>query len=142
MKHSPILTISILLALLSCTNNHSSKGDTFKPNERILSYQQELVFSVDSLEKMQQGDLSKLNSSKLSSDIDTVQYLKEKIYISCLRLAAGCAKYQGDIKFINDTLKLDMHLTSDEVCAEQDAWRIRFIIDNKEGKKYIVRKYL
>jgi len=131
----------MLPALFSCSDNNN-KRDTFKPNERIISYREELVLSVNSLEKIPQRDYAKLNSNELFSDIDTVEYLKDKIYISCLRLATGCGKYQGDIKFIDDTLKIDMHLISDEVCAEQDAWRVRFVIDNKEGKKYIIKKYL
>jgi hypothetical protein len=131
----------MLPALLACEDSRNSSENTFKSDERILSYTQELVFSVDSLEKMQQIDYAKLNSSELSLDIDTVHYYKDKIYISCLRLASGCAKYQGDIKFVQDTLKLEMRLISDEVCTEQDAWRIRFVIDNRKGKKYIIRKY-
>jgi hypothetical protein len=132
----------MLLGLTFCRDNSRNKREAFKPNTRMLSYDQKLVFSVDSLEKMSREQMSKLDSDELSPATDTVLYLEDKIYISCLRVATGCAEYQGDIKFLNDTLKIHMHLIGDQVCAEQDAWRVRFVVENKEQKRYIIRKYL
>ena len=40
-----------------------------------------------------------------------------------------------------DTIKLDMRLVGDVVCTEQNVWRVTYLIDNKSGKRYKIRKY-
>ena len=82
-----------------------------------------------------------VNSDAFNSKTDTIKYFKNKIYISFLRLATGCADYAGNIKFNQDTLKLLLVNKLETVCTEQDCYRVVYQIENKNNIKYILQKY-
>jgi hypothetical protein len=142
MKQYFILSVLISAILIACKTNPKRAVADFKPDKRLLTHSKKIVYTVDSLEWLKKEQLDKISSSVLSPQIDTVKYLENKIYISCLRLATGCGEYAPNIKFVGDTIKLDMHLLNDVVCTEQNAWRVTYWIENKSGKKYKVQKYL
>lgn len=142
MKQPFILSIIVLICFLACQSKTKQATLNLKPDKRLLSYSQKIVYSVDSLEKLKKEELDKIYSSNLSPQVDTIKYLKNKIYISCLKVATGCGSYIPDIKFSDDTIKLDMHLISEVICPEQDVWRVTYVIENNDGKRYKVQKYL
>lgn len=142
MNHNLILSVLVSTILIACKTNSRQAVVDFEPDKRLLSHSQKVVYTADSLELLKKEQLDKISSKDLSPQIDTVKYQEDKIYISCLRLATGCGEYAPNVKFVGDTLKLDLHLLSDLVCTEQNAWRVTYSVENKSGKKYKVTKYL
>ena len=140
MKIHPIVFVFIVTALFGCESGAMRHTAGFKPDVRLLNYTQELVLPVDTLSLLNQDLLEKIYSDTLHREIDTIKYIDDKIYVSCLRVATGCGAYTGDIRFIDDTIETDMHLISDEVCSEVDGWRVTYLIENKSRKKYHIRK--
>ena len=106
-----------------------------------MAFSAKLVYTIDSLEKLDNKIYQAISSSDFNSKTDTIVYLKNKIYISFLRNATGCADYVGNVKINKDTLKLLFINISDVVCSEENTWRLVYEIKNADNKKYIIAKY-
>ena len=96
---------------------------------------------MDDIAKMEERRYRKIVSKDFNRETDTIKYQHGKIYVSYLRVAAGCAAYYGDLSFRGDTIRLLLLNKGDVVCAEQDIHRVVYEIDNKDGKKYLLEKY-
>ncbi len=72
---------------------------------------------------------------------DTIQYRENEIYISYLGIVNSCAEYAGDIRFMEDTIVLELKNKGGRECASQTCARIRFTIKNQGNRKYIIKKW-
>jgi hypothetical protein len=141
MKQLLILTISFLLFNYSCRQASNTKSEKIIKDKRLLAFNSKIIYTVDSLEKLDNKTNHAIASSDFNPKTDTIKYLKNKIWISYLRNASGCADYAGDIKFNKDTINLLFVNTSNIVCAEVDTWRVFYEIENKDNKRYVIVKY-
>lgn len=141
MKQLLTLTILFLVITFSCRQPDTTSTDKIEKDKRLLTYNAKMIYTVDSLEKLDNKIYQAIVSSAFNSKTDTIGYLKNKIRISYLRNAAGCAHYVGDIKINKDTLKLLLINTSGIVCTEENTSRVVYEIENKDNRKYIVEKY-
>ena len=129
----------VLVLFVSCGQNNSKH--IAEPNRRLANFKIYLVYTVDSLELLDSKVNQAINSKEFNSKTDTIKYINDKIYISFLTTATGCANYTGDIKFTQDTIKLLLINKLETVCSEQDCYRLVYEIENKNNKKYIIAKY-
>jgi len=58
--------------------------------------------------------------------------------ISLLAEVNACGAYVGNIEITGDTLKLQYLLTGDEVCTSVEMKKLRYLVSNPTGKKYII----
>lgn len=96
---------------------------------------------MDDLGEMETKKYQKIMSDAFNQETDTIKYLGNKIYVSYLRAATGCADYYGDISFKDDTINLLFKNKGDIVCTEQDVYRVNYEIANNDRKKFIFKKY-
>ena len=96
---------------------------------------------MDSLVLLGNKFYRNVNSNNFNPQTDTIKYLPNKIYVSFLRLAAGCASYRGDIEFNQDTVHLLLINKLETVCTEEDCYRVIYEIENNSNKKYTLQKY-
>jgi hypothetical protein len=123
---------AILVSVLSysCKQPSSTTSNKVKKDNCLLTFTAKMIYTVDSLEKLDNKLYQAISSSDFNSKTDTIFYLKNKIHISYLKNAEGCADYVGDIKINKDTLKLLFINISVVVCAEENTWRLVYEIQN------------
>lgn len=138
-----LFTLAVLVSALSysCTERTSTKSNKIKRDKRLLTFSAKMIYTVDSLEKLDNKIYQAISSQTFNSKTDTIVYLKNKIRVSFLRNAEGCAEYVGDVKFNKDTLKLLFINASGVYCTEENTWRLVYEIQNTNNRKYIVEKY-
>jgi hypothetical protein len=141
MKQQLIFSILFLVFTCSCNQSNTTASDKVKKDKYLLAFTAKMIYTVDSLEKLDNKIYQAINSSVFNPKTDTIDYRKNKIHISYLRNAAGCADYVGDIKINKDTLKLLLINTSCVVCTEENTWRLVYEIENKDNRKYVITKY-
>ena len=100
-----------------------------------------MIYSQDSLQYIKASLYQAICDSSFNPYTDTIKYLQRKIYISFLRNAAGCANYKGNIDIREDTIKLLLENLSEEVCSEENCWRLIYEIENNGNKRYVIKKY-
>lgn len=142
MKIVSIFWFLCIILVYSCKQNfNSNELKNFVPNKNLLKFHSKMIYSVDSLQNLNEKQYQAIDADNFNPQTDTVKYLKDKIYISYLRNAAGCAKYAGDIQYNTDTIKLILKNLTGVVCAEENCWRVIYEIENKGNRKYIIKKY-
>lgn len=109
-------------------------------NEKLIFFKNIFVSDVDSVLRLPKHTQDAIFSGKMNSLIDTTLFKNKEIYISCLSMATGCANYTGNIKYIKDTIKLELINLDDVVCTEQNCYRFIFRISNPENKLYVILK--
>jgi hypothetical protein len=123
-------------------STHKDEGASpFAPDARLLAFRATQIYSADQMEKLGSHLNTAIDTDKLNKETDTIHYTGGKIYISCLKAAAGCAQYQGDISFSGDTLQLKLVQVSDLVCTEVNIWRCVYEIENTNNQQFIIKKY-
>lgn len=129
------LPACLILILLFCA------CDDNKPwrHARLLSFEMTTGLNFDSLIKTKNG-FEAIASKNFYFKSDTIYFLEGRIYVSYLSIENGCAELDGSIIFSNDSIFLNTILIGDEVCTEQTCNRLRFVIENKENKKYKIIK--
>ncbi len=136
-----MLTVLVSALTCSCNQPTSRASKQLKKDKSLLTFTAKMVYTVDSLGKLDNKIYQAISSSDFNSKTDTIVYLKNKIHISFLRNAAGCADYVGNVKIYKDTLKLLFINVSGVVCSEENTWRLVYEIKNTDNKKYIIAKY-
>ena len=76
----------------------------------------------------------------LNDTTDTVKYENNRIYVSCVSVLTGCAKYRSDIAVVADTIFLLNEMIPGESCTEQNFYRTTYVIENNENKRYVFVK--
>lgn len=91
--------------------------------------------------------LAELGSEKyfrLQQDLENnpieQKYINDILYISYYEELNACGKYGGNFEINDDTIKLNINLLSDEVCSSKSIERVTFIVDNPEGKEWVIVK--
>lgn len=118
------ILLACILCCFSCRNEKP-----FVQNENLLGFKSEFLSELDD---------EKYDSLKVEleeSHID-VEYINDIIYISHLRETDACGKYRANIEIINDSIKLEYDLVSDEVCSSLAIKRVTYLINNPKKKKY------
>lgn len=157
-----ISTIIIcLLILFSCTKkkevleipnnevlektNESIEDSTvidFKPNPTITKFKIiSGIYSEAEIAKMEFKTQWYLKEKEFNPKMDTIKYLKDRIYISYLTFNNGCAENAGDYKINGDSLIINLVNLRDYVCTERICDRVIFEIKNPENKKYKIAKW-
>jgi hypothetical protein len=158
MKQTLLLIPVLLLLVISCTSNENTDDTVnngelvstsenlptpktpFTPNSRLLNFSISIVNTIGDMESRDSVRYKEIFSKYLVATTDTIRYLKQRIYISCIKPAGGCAEYKGDLVFRNDTIVLLLKNISEISCAEIEEWRVIYEIENKDNKKYVIRK--
>lgn len=137
-----LYTLAIAMCAINGLVYCSGKSEPKPPvHEQLIRFHSTWVYDMDDLAKMEARKYRKKFSVDFNPKTDTIRYERDRIYVSYLRAAAGCADYYGTIRFRGDTIELLFVNKSDVVCAETDIYRVVYEIDNKEGKKYTLQKY-
>ena len=108
-------------------------------HKRLISFELKQGLNFDSLIATENG-YATIASKNFYHILDTINYLDGKIYISYLSIENDCAELDGSILFKGDSIFLNTILIGDEVCTEETCHRLRFVIENKENKKYTIVK--
>ena len=109
-------------------------------NDLLLTSSAKEIYSADELEKLSPQKMNNLLSPDFNPKTDTIKYLKDKIYVSCLIAAPGCAEYLSDITLNGDTIQMQLVNKGDVVCSELTVWRIKCEIINNQNKRYVFQK--
>ena len=129
-----LFTIVISFFITGCSDKQPAIDD------RLISFKNIFVSDVDSVLNLPKRTQDAIFSGKMNPLIDTVLFKNGEIYIASLSMATGCADYTGNIKFIKDTIKLELINLGDEVCTEQNCHRFIYRISNPENKRYVILK--
>jgi hypothetical protein len=140
MKLISIRLLIILLLFVSCKQKNNS-SNTIEISKRLGHFTIHRIYDMGSLALLGNKFYQSLNSKNFNPETDTIKYLPNKIYISFLRLATGCASYTGNVEFNQDTIHLLLINKLETVCSEQDCYRVIYEVENKSNKKYIIQKY-
>src|SRR5438270_12585771 len=97
------IVLSVLLAALSC----GSRLDDITHRLLIRSSAKQ-IYSADQVEKLSARQMNDIMSSDFRRGVDTIKYLKHRIYVSCLKSAPGCAQYGADIVIKGDTIEVNL----------------------------------
>jgi hypothetical protein len=98
MKKLLMFTVLVSVLSYSCRQSNSTTPNKVKKDKRLLTFTAKMIYTVDSLEKLDNKIYQAISSPAFNTKTDTIVYLKNKIHISFLRNAAGCADYVGEIK--------------------------------------------
>jgi hypothetical protein len=129
-----LFTIVISFFITGCSHKQPAI------DERLISFDNKFVSDVDSVLRLPKRTQDAIFSGNMNSLIDTAFFKNREIYISCLSMATGCADYTGNIKYIKDTIKLELINLGDVVCTEQNCHRFIYRISNPENKRYVILK--
>jgi hypothetical protein len=132
---NPIFFLILLLTLSSCNLNYSSKNK----DQTAFKHKNLLGFKISFLAELGDEKYEQLQR-KIASGKMEIKYINDIIYISYNEELNACGDYAGNIEITGDTIKLGVHLTSDEVCTSKSIDRITFIIDNPDEKRKIIIK--
>lgn len=133
-----LLFIGIIAFFASGCRNKDTP--TFKRNERLISTTSELIYDMDEMTKLPEKKFEVIFSNKFNQLTDTVKYLNNRIYISCLMTEPGCAHYTGNVRFQKDTLFLEAVKTVNVECTEETMWRMTYEVLNPSNRHYILLK--
>jgi hypothetical protein len=114
----------------------------FKPNPNITKFKIiGGIYSEEEIAKMEFKTQWYLNEKEFNPKMDTIKYLKDKIYISYLTFNGGCDENAGDYIIKGDSLIINLVNLRDYVCTERICDRVIFEIKNPENKKYKIAKW-
>jgi hypothetical protein len=123
----------LILLYAGCGNNKPWR------HARLISFELKQGLNFDSLIATENG-YATIASKNFHHTLDTISYLDGKIYISYLSIENDCAELDGSIIFKGDSIFLNTILIGDEVCTEETCHRLRFMIENRENRKYRIIK--
>ncbi|WP_204345933.1 hypothetical protein [Psychroserpens algicola] len=105
----------------------------------ILKHPDLLGFKVTTLADSDE-DLFDVIEKKEQQGIIETKYINDILYVSTFRILNACGNYEGNIETSNDTISLQLKLTSEEVCTSESARRVTYLIYNPTSKKRIIIK--
>lgn len=120
-----ILLISILIiaCFISCKE---------KTNGRLISFNYQFLrdLKANEIDTMNEGNPINYNITK-EQKADTLSIVVDFPW-------SGCAKFDGDIVFAEDSLTLFYFQKSETLCSELIFYRLNYKVLNKEKKDYII----
>ena len=132
-----IKTLSLLLVILhfSCSPKKEKEEalKKIKPHEKLISFN--MNYDVPNIILKSYAE-----SKKFDPKTDTIEYLKDEIYISYLEGVTGCVVYGGDIEIKNDTITLKLIELNNDACTEVVYARVKYRIHNLGNIKYKIKK--
>lgn len=118
-----LIFLLIIASLISCKE---------KRHERLISFNSQFLRDLKG---------SEVDTISEGNAID-YQILKKQqadtLYILVDFPWSGCAKFDGNIDFNDDSLNLFYFLTNETLCSEIIYYRLNYKVLNKEKKDYVV----
>lgn len=133
-----ILKYSILFFGLITACSNKVKQEHFA-NSLLLTSSAKEIYPADELEKLKPRLMHDIMSANFNHKIDTVKYLKDKIYVSCLMTAPGCAQYSGDIAIKDDTIRI-LLINKGDFVYRTYGLAVTYEIKNKQRKHFVFQK--
>lgn len=157
MRYNSFFPFLLILLIISCVrqgpkttgeivdavshaNDTTISKKSFIQNSRLLNFKIEQINTIGDLYSRDSIRYNEIFSKDLVPGTDTVRYSRQKIFVTCIRPANGCAEYNGDLRIQNDTITLLLKNISGDGCKEMEEWRTTYQIENRDNKKYIIQK--